>query len=80
MTAIVVTDNNTDDELMPEITPYTNNLKHLSSLSQTIKFPLVACQNPNINSSAILEEEPSTRYERIIRHAINNYLQEKKDT
>ena len=65
---------------MPEITPYSNNLKHLSSLAQTIKFPLVACQNPNIKSPPSLEEEYSNQYERILRNEITIYLQEKADT
>jgi hypothetical protein len=39
-TAIVTTDNKTNDELMPEVTPYSNNLKHLNSLTKTVSFPV----------------------------------------
>lgn len=55
--AILVTQNSTKDELMPEITPFTNNLKHLHSLAQTIAFPLTIKQNPNAKINITAEDK-----------------------
>lgn len=51
LTAIISTDGNSD-ELMPEITPYSNNLKHLSSLANKIDFPLNLKHNFKVSSQS----------------------------
>lgn len=51
LTAIISTDGNSD-ELMPEITPYSNNLKHLSSLANKIEFPLNLKHNFKVSSQS----------------------------
>jgi len=46
-TAILTTQNSRgNDELMPEVTPYSNNLKHLDSLAKQVKFPLTYKHSP----------------------------------
>ena len=60
LTAILTTENKTNDELMPEVTPYSNNLKHLDSLTKTINFPLtfkhsnISKINPHIQEENVL--------------------------
>lgn len=36
---------------MPEVTPYSNNLKHLDSLAKKVEFPLVFKHSP-VNRNA----------------------------
>jgi hypothetical protein len=77
-TAMVVTENNNKDELMPEITPFSNNLKHLNSLAMSVTFPLAARQSPNAHK---LNRQDQTLTPRLyLRDQINAYLQEKQDT
>jgi len=69
--------------LTPEITPYSNNLKHLSSLAPAINFPLAVRHNsqakPHIFQDGP-EDQPIEYYERLMKFQINSYLSEKKDT
>lgn len=47
LTSILISENE-NNELVQEITSYSNNLKHLQTLSQVIKFPLDFKINTNL--------------------------------
>lgn len=50
LTAIISTESEgRGDEQMPEVTPYSNNLKHLASLAKKIDFPLSLHHNYHTN-------------------------------
>ena len=83
LSAIITTDNNNIDELVPEVTPYTNNLKHLNSLTKSVYFPLTLKNSsvPKTNFIDAQQDIPSTNhcvYD--LRAKINEYLIEKKET
>lgn len=78
LTAVVVTENSSRDELMPEITPFSNNLKHLNSLAASVAFPLAARQSPNAHRLHRHDQPLTARL--YLRDQINAYLQEKQDT
>lgn len=58
---------------MPEITPYTNNLKHLASLSQKVDFPLSIKHNYKTSLTAVdpFKPQPIGNYIKMIRKQIN---------
>ena len=45
LSAFIVTENESQDQLLPEITPFTNNIKHLHSMTELVKFPLSIVYN-----------------------------------
>lgn len=66
---------------MPEITPYSNNLKHLETLSKNIMFPLTFkhVRTSQYITESQTEEIPNLRSCQIgIRNKINEYLVEKR--
>ena len=68
---------------MPEITPYTNNLKHLNSLSTTVHFPLTFKSSSIPKNKYIEREEDMPSIDHCladIRAHLNEYLIEKKQT
>jgi len=83
LTAILTTEKKTSDELMPEATPYSNNLKHLDSLTKTVNFPLSFKRINFSNANFQIQDEDLPSFEYIkaqLRRRINEYLMEKKET
>jgi len=68
---------------MPEVTPYSNNLKHLDSLTKTVNFPLSFKRINFSNANFQIQDEDLPSFEYIkaqLRRRINEYLMEKKET
>ena len=83
LSAILTADNKLGDELTPQVTPYSNNLKHLNSLAKTISFPLTFKHSSSSKTSfhENSQDLPSLRHCVLsIRSKINDYLIEKKET
>jgi hypothetical protein len=83
LTAVLATDSTgKSDDLTPEITPYTNNLKHLASLSQKVDFPLGIKHNYKTSLLPIdpFLQQPLEDYAKAIRRHINDYIREKQES